>query len=74
MKMMKMIYMMKMINMMKPTKTFYKILLIKVTDIPGVEVGCLFSGELDGDHDSEVFFSLRGFFLTQRYFFYSEVF
>jgi len=25
-----------------------------VTDIPGVEVGCLFSGELDSDHDSEV--------------------
>ena len=69
MKIMKMIiYMMKMIKMMKPTKTFYKILLIKVTDIPGVEVGCLFSGELDSDHDSEVFF------FTQRFFFDSEVF
>jgi len=31
-----------------------KILLYKVDDIEDVDVGCLFTGVLDGDHDSEV--------------------
>merc|ERR1719500_87643 len=31
-----------------------KILLYKVDDIEDVDVGCLFTGALDGDHDSEV--------------------
>ena len=32
-----------------------KILLAKVDDIGGVDVGCLYTGALEGDHDSEVF-------------------
>jgi len=31
-----------------------KILLAKVDDIGGVDVGCLYTGALEGDHDSEV--------------------